>query len=1506
MAEQKTKSLARHINQVKQLDPSVTLSNYYQEIKPFLFGTTSTNPISATNLPDGGIYSIAKSGVMSPSDDKVIVKIAGRATAEFKIVNVRNQEFIVDIQSKKRPASEYLFPSDLVRILTGLSRLFQAGNSTATGTSFVYNKDGLQKYGTDSDDLRWVKKWGEVNVDPKLLRIDSGLFYEKQFEAKYGQDVAELLNQVIKAAIEFENIFKPIDTTDFIPRSELEEKHAIPHLKDFILNEFEVYQKKVVPQINSDKKFEEAAKKIAEKIVELLKSDQTEVFRPLWTAKNEREFAKNEISNLEQNTHLWTTRSSDNKDGILQTKIFEEFVEEAVKKFLSHHGTDIENNIIKPLLESDTKETPSGATDSEEDSDEESAEPGQEEETTQELQNPISLQEFQTQLFSNLVSETYQRFLTEYIERDLRQRSEQDEYQQFIDNQYNFENNYLDPVLEDIRVNVVENWMSSFELNEQTQILLESQNLYRDNQVSQSIFDSDWYQELKASYLNTLPELAPPQGNASSYFEYLFITLVAPPIQLLSETTPEQQEAEEAPTTVDADLPEASGATVPQSIPSLDAIPSDQIKTETIDVSRLTPEQIRSLQYESAWMYNRAVYELFTAHGISEDQVRDLNPQLLQELQAGIFSYTAGLDQDSLAKLFASSTQRQKSLIEFYKAFYQRNNALLNSFYSDLPSSSAWNTLTPNQKQALTTRTRDVFISNQILSPEKILSAALSEATNLENTVLYQNIKNTVDTWVQQYGLNEPYFAFDPDAQTITRFEGENKHDVAWFISNLSADRLELILGLPEGLLAANLEFEKQFKQILLQYAKYSFSEQSLHIKNTTLQNGLILVSEEDARAIERGDEAIIKKHLAFTSGLRETNKEHGSETVAGALDHKKDSSRKDVLKHQYKTFLPLWNQLSGLEQAEIYKKYGLENYIPKNIDLEIEHLEFRPELVGFDITDLNKIRQIIENKKLSKAEREKLLELIAIQDQLQKEEALSEFFIESQDYYSEPEEIEVITELAGVESSYRERFYTEQVAYAEAGEDYGFDHPIAANLPSRRNPGLAKRITNSKLARKLKKRLKKKIDPLKKARAGFTKAASKAINKGAAASLNAIPVVGTGLSAALMAIPNKKVRNAISTIIMTGVTALVASTAYALGSFGGIIGAIIGYGLGWLAPGPLAIPGAIVGAHVGNYILPARWTGMVFGGGASTVTITGTGTIASTTAGTAASSSAAAGTAAAAEGLSLTAITSASIGILAPVGAIAAMIFTSLYTVLMIQSAFLIPVPMDRLDVGFTEFGPGVGNLGIDDCESPGPLPFANSATAPLAQAAYDIVTELMPGFWCYWNWHPQYDGLTANFQSIDSSEQDLFDETLFYQYPNHCIYQPNNPPGCGGDYRNMQQPNQLFWCTWLVNKTYQENYSLGAYVMSTQFQSWPGHIYLPAESTNWNEVRPGDVAFVSTSGPTGTVGHVAIVYAVEQDFITTLDSNAYSRFNQYTVGGDGKVQPTPYLAIRGFGRRL
>ncbi|MFC1625057.1 CHAP domain-containing protein, partial [Patescibacteria group bacterium] len=193
------------------------------------------------------------------------------------------------------------------------------------------------------------------------------------------------------------------------------------------------------------------------------------------------------------------------------------------------------------------------------------------------------------------------------------------------------------------------------------------------------------------------------------------------------------------------------------------------------------------------------------------------------------------------------------------------------------------------------------------------------------------------------------------------------------------------------------------------------------------------------------------------------------------------------------------------------------------------------------------------------------------------------------------------------------------------------------------------------------------------------------------------------------------------------------------------------------------------------------------------------------------------------------------------------------------------------------------------------------------IANEAYSIALSLERGFWCYFN-RPNPKQLTK------PGGVTIFDDHLY------AMYGPDRPGVDQIVYTSGDPSRNLFWCTWLVIKGYQQKGEMlllnpseggvGAAVstMRTYFSSGgQGRLsYVTRDNITASKLRAGDAIFYETGGTVGSGEHVGIVYKVTGDYIVTLESNAEYLTTTISVDPDtGRVHSTSHYGfeIVGFG---
>jgi hypothetical protein len=155
------------------------------------------------------------------------------------------------------------------------------------------------------------------------------------------------------------------------------------------------------------------------------------------------------------------------------------------------------------------------------------------------------------------------------------------------------------------------------------------------------------------------------------------------------------------------------------------------------------------------------------------------------------------------------------------------------------------------------------------------------------------------------------------------------------------------------------------------------------------------------------------------------------------------------------------------------------------------------------------------------------------------------------------------------------------------------------------------------------------------------------------------------------------------------------------------------------------------------------------------------------------------------------------------------------------------------------------------------------NPNAGPIATKAYNIAYNLERGYWCSFNNSPDYPELW---------DPDAFGGEMF--------------PTVG---EARAKPNAMFWCTWLVIKSYQASdpdfpektgaINMKAYFASGGTSSKYNYSFKLRNDVPISQIKSGDVVFYKTYNaendpPDGY--HVGIVYSKTSDSITTVQSNS------------------------------
>ncbi|HLD92561.1 MAG TPA: CHAP domain-containing protein [Patescibacteria group bacterium] len=220
-------------------------------------------------------------------------------------------------------------------------------------------------------------------------------------------------------------------------------------------------------------------------------------------------------------------------------------------------------------------------------------------------------------------------------------------------------------------------------------------------------------------------------------------------------------------------------------------------------------------------------------------------------------------------------------------------------------------------------------------------------------------------------------------------------------------------------------------------------------------------------------------------------------------------------------------------------------------------------------------------------------------------------------------------------------------------------------------------------------------------------------------------------------------------------------------------------------------------------------------------------------------------------------------------------------FIMLVINSgAYMVP-PQPVVD------GPGPGpGLGCSPLKEPTGINY--SVNSAVATRGLHIVEDLYQGFWCYWNRSP--GDYSTDVTTYPPSYPELFDEQLY-------ATNPDASPTAGED---------LFWCTWLIQKAYTENgISINPTLYSPTMKDdfYNNHTYFDAKDVNSTNALPGAVIFFDVDNEKDRIDHVGMIYQVNGDDVTYIQSNAGLKVEHLTLGSGGLQGKPGYIDVIGIG---
>ncbi len=295
-------------------------------------------------------------------------------------------------------------------------------------------------------------------------------------------------------------------------------------------------------------------------------------------------------------------------------------------------------------------------------------------------------------------------------------------------------------------------------------------------------------------------------------------------------------------------------------------------------------ERARKIRYESAWLYNRALADLFYSNGIQLDQIpADLRAQLLAE----VTMLASQQSDEALALIFASPSKRQALLNQLYGRLQASPYfSKLSAFYTQRLNE----TTDPQQKKELEVKVEQnlgpisggavVITSIQPQNQEDILEMSIQEILHSDNPVVIRNIRRTIDSFVHAYGVNSVI----PDDEERARRQAQNPADALWFIHTLSKGKIALIFQIEQNLSARDVS---RLKELLSDYAVVTATERILDGRSIGIAYGAFPITAVEQQALIGGGEKaeqVFSQHVRVINDVRQLVAETDGGVVAAAL----------------------------------------------------------------------------------------------------------------------------------------------------------------------------------------------------------------------------------------------------------------------------------------------------------------------------------------------------------------------------------------------------------------------------------------------------------------------------------------------------------------------------------------------------------------------------------------------------------------------------------------------
>lgn len=1273
--------LRRDLENVKQLAPLAQSSeSYTRYIQPFLFGKSNALQIEAIT---DGLATYLKNGKLTPSDSVGLLLPtfvgSNNLSGPYQITNsadeVFNRKFFsIDGQPPEKKATEYLFYSDIISILFGITRFFLDTKSAKIANILDKHSSSASPDGIKDT----LSDWGDAK---------EGKFIEHTFEVRSASNIHELFEDIIAAAKVYEQSLIPLDESEFVAKSELLSKHLAPKLAEQLETEFySEYKARVEAKAQEIDLPEFAARvsalktQIAEHIQKRLSDSNFEFFGRLFTPEMLGIFEELRIYSPNRSFFLPEFRERDKRNGVLETEQYQEFVEAVTPDFLQKledaFGVQLQEllNFVKPqaAAESAPAATETAAEDQ-----------GGAETTQTPTSTSINLEQLRQQLVIDATTVLLEQFFAEEVTQRIPAGQEIDELiTQHSQDLYIALQTRLVAIVPEVALTqenstelTTSGFMGAAAEDDSAPVLLPS------------IFESSWYQTLITTTVAGIT-----QDNAQ-FFTTFYQEDVAP---LLSPPTTQTEETTEAPaqppTEADLITPPAPITPISEAAAAANA---GQVDTQTTreESQNLREEINREFQFKVEVLVAQASKELFGKE-LSLQEIEELSPEIINALRNEIIISISSsrYAKQKLKRMGLNAEEGIPSLFEqdIFKAvreFAKKHPSEIDTFKQKLESSELWQKLSTQQQERV--RTSFGEYTNQELklrSAQDSLKENLAESLNFEEKILLANTQNSLDAVILQHGVEL------------------NEYDALWLIENAPISRLAAMLSIPsEVRLPETKEEEDRFRRIFALYARERIVELMARAKNKEIARGLQKLSSEDARKLLEGDSAAVASHGALLSSIRKSVSDNGAEETAGGLTHKKNS-RKKTIEEQFKTFVPLWFQLSPEEQLKIYAACDIP--VPKGPDYGVTGYPFIGEFVFFDITKLRDFsaeairERVRQDTRLSEAQKlEAEVALANLQNEEERKFAEVEYdnFLLEQQQEKEDEYFAylLLDELYYETESEEHQYYKSEGLSFDEGNSYQ-DLVLAQQIGTQNGkiqPSLLKRIGNRVRGKKKQTSAGKLQKTLGKGSSNFKKR-SEAAWAIARAGANILPGVGLILSR----IKNKAARNWLTAAVYGFVAGGIAGLATTWGKIGAAIGGFAG-SFTFLGP----IGGALIGSNIGLIIHTGIESKGLVGflqelrSGIGSVSSPGLASGASSAATAAVSTVTAPSLAAASSNAIKAGFDSAvtkiaglqmGIGTVAPLGAMLFVVFVSIYTVFMIQASFLVPVPASGR---FSDLPPGL-----------------------------------------------------------------------------------------------------------------------------------------------------------------------------------------------------------------------